>query len=153
MKSLTPQAWVGKDSYPGSNPAIFLEHHRAMTKRYAEQLRFQRGDRTADFMMFSAECWFSHSYDSRSVKPYPVVEAMRDAWSPVGLALETGRRRFFADEEIETAVFITNDDEQFRDFRGLTCVWLWLTKSQKKKLPPRMSERLKICRITPRFAN
>ncbi|MCA1594625.1 MAG: hypothetical protein LC754_18750 [Acidobacteria bacterium] len=38
----------------------------------------------------------------------------------MGLALETGRRRFYAGEEIETAVFITNDDEQFRDLRGLT---------------------------------
>jgi len=133
---LTPQAWVGKDSYPGSDPAIFLEHHRAMTKRYAEQLRFQRGDRTAGFMMFSAECWFSHSYDSRYVKPYPVYEAMRDAWSPVGLSLETGRRRFFAGEQFETAVFITNDDEQFRDFRGLTLRVAFVDEKTKKEIAP-----------------
>jgi len=131
---LTPQAWVGKDSYPGSDPAIFLEHHRAMTKRYAEQLRFQRGERTAGFMMFSAECWFAHSYDAQTVKPYPVYEAMRDAWSPVGLALETGRRRFFAGEEIETAVFITNDDEQFRDFRGLTLRVAFVDEKTKKEI-------------------
>jgi len=129
---LTPQAWVGKDAEPGSDPAIFLEHHRAMTKRYAEQLRFQRGDRTAGFMMFSAECWFAHSYNARTIKPYPVVDAMRDAWSPVGLALETGRRRFFAGDEIETGVFITNDDEQFRDFRGLTLRMAFVDEKTKK---------------------
>ncbi len=116
---VTPQAWVGQDAYPGSDPSVFLEHNRAVTKRWAEQLRFQRGESTAGFMLFSAECWFAHSYDARRVAPYPVFEAMREAWSPVGLALETGRRRFHAGEEIETAAFITNDDEQFRDLRGL----------------------------------
>lgn len=131
---LTPQAWVGQDSYPGSDPAIFLEHHRAMTKRYAEQLRFQRGDKTAGFMMFSAECWFMHSYDASTVKPYPVLQSMSEAWSPVGLALETGRRRFFAGEEIDTAVFITNDDEQFRDFRGLTLTAVFIDGETKKEI-------------------
>jgi len=117
---VTPQAWVGQDAYPGSDPAVFLEHNRAVTKRWAEQLRFQRDERTAGFMLFSAECWFAHSYDARRVAPYPIYGAMREAWSPVGLALETARRRFYAGEEIETAAFITNDDEQFRDLRGLT---------------------------------
>jgi beta-galactosidase len=117
---LTPQAWIGQLAYPGNNPAYFLEHDRAVTKRWAEQLRFQRENRTAGFMMFSAECWFAHSYDAKSLRPYPVYESMRDAWAPVGLALETGRRRFYSGEEIQTAVFITNDDEQFRDLEGLS---------------------------------
>ncbi|CAN5672844.1 beta-galactosidase [soil metagenome] len=117
---LTPQAWVGQDAYPGSDPAVFLEHNRAVTKRWAEQLRYQRGERTAGFMLFSAECWFAHSYDAGRADPYPVHGAMRAAWAPVGLALETGRRRFHAREEIDTAVFVTNDDEQFRDLRDLT---------------------------------
>ncbi|MBA2493451.1 MAG: hypothetical protein H0V31_01990 [Acidobacteria bacterium] len=131
---LTPQAWVGQYSYSGSDPAIFLEHNRAVTKRWAEQLRLQRGDKTAGFMLFSAECWFKHSYDAKSVSPYPVYEAMHDAWSPVGLALETGRRRFFAGEEIETAVFITNDDEQFRDFRRLTLRVAFVDEKTKKEV-------------------
>ncbi|HZM04129.1 MAG TPA: glycoside hydrolase family 2 TIM barrel-domain containing protein, partial [Candidatus Saccharimonadales bacterium] len=91
---LTPQAWIGPDSYPGSDPAVFLEHHRAVTKRWAEQLRFQRGTNTAGFMLFAAECWFSHSYDSQTLSPYPVYEAMAEADAPIGLAWETGRRRF-----------------------------------------------------------
>jgi len=116
---LTPQAWVGLDAYPGSDPAVFLEHHRAVTKRWAEQLRFQRGTNTAGFMLFAAECWFSHSYDPQTVAPYPVYEAMRQADAPVGLAWETGRRRFFDGEKMNTAVFISNDDDQFRDFHNL----------------------------------
>jgi hypothetical protein len=116
---LTPQAWIGQDAYPGKDPSIFLEHNRAVTKRWAEQLRFQRGDQTAGFLLFSTECWFAHSYDPGRATPYPVVEAMRYAWAPVGLALETGRRRFFEGEEIYTAVFVTNDDESFRDSTGL----------------------------------
>ena len=55
---VTPQAWVGNYSYPGSDPAIFLEHHRAVTKRWAERMRFERGTNTAGFMLFATECWF-----------------------------------------------------------------------------------------------
>ncbi len=131
---MTPQAWVGQDAYPGSDPAVFLEHNRAVTKRWAEQLRFQRGERTAGFMLFSAECWFAHSYDARRVAAYPVYQAMREAWSPVGLALETARRRFYAGEEIETAAFITNDDEQFRDRHGLTLRVVFVDEVTKKEI-------------------
>ncbi|MBA3513029.1 MAG: hypothetical protein H0T77_01460 [Pyrinomonadaceae bacterium] len=131
---VTPQAWVGQDAYPGSDPGVFLEHNRAVTKRWAEQLRLQRGDRTAGFMLFSAECWFAHSYDSHRAAPYPVYEAMRDAWSPVGLAWETARRRFYAGEEMDTAVFITNDDEQFRDLRGLTLRVAFVDERAKREI-------------------
>ncbi len=129
---ITPQAWVGKDALPGSDPAVFLEHDRAVTKRWAEQLRFQRGDKTAGFLMFSAETWFSHSYDTNNLSPYPVVGAMRDAWSPVGLALETGRRRYYSGETVDTAVFITNDDEQYRNFRGLNLSAVFVDEKTKK---------------------
>jgi hypothetical protein len=116
---LTPQAWIGQASYPGSDPAVFLEHHRAVTKRWAEQLRYERGTNTAGFMLFAAECWFSHSYDPARVAPYPVYEAIREAWAPIGVALETGRRRFYGGEQVDTAVYITNDDEAFRDQQNL----------------------------------
>jgi hypothetical protein len=116
---MTPQAWVGLDSYPGRDPAVFLEHHRAVTKRWAEQLRFQRGTNTAGFMLFAAECWFSHSYDPKTLAPYPVYNAMGQADAPVGLAWETGRRRFFSGEKLDTAIFISNDDDQFRDLHDL----------------------------------
>jgi len=115
----SPQAWVGVHSYPGSNPAIFLEHHRTVTKRWAEQLRFQRADKTAGFILFANECWFSHSFDAATVKPYPVVEAVKYAFAPIGLALETAQRRFYANDSIKTAIFVTNDDDKFRDFDNL----------------------------------
>lgn len=119
---LTPQAWVGRYAYPGNDPAYFLEHHRAVTKRWAEQLRFQRGERTAGFLLFANECWWRHSFDADTFSPYPVVEAMRDALAPIGLALETGRRRFTSGEALQSAVFITNDDEQGRDLeKGQIC--------------------------------
>jgi len=70
-------------------------------------------------MLFAAECWFSHSYDPQTLAPYPALKAMRQADAPVGLAWETGRRRFFGGEKVETAVFISNDDDQFRDFHNL----------------------------------
>jgi len=115
----SPQAWVGVHAYPGSNPAIFLEHNRAVTKRWAEQLRFQRADKTAGFILFANECWFSHSFDAEKVKPYPVVEAMKYAFAPIGLALETAQRRFYGGDSIKTAIFVTNDHEKFRDFDNL----------------------------------
>ncbi len=116
---LTPQAWVGQYAYPGSDPTAFLEHHRAVTKRWAERLRFERSNKTAGFMLFAAECWFAHSYDPKRISPYPVCEAVRQAWAPMGLALETSRRRFYEYEPVDTVVFVTNDDDNFRDYDDL----------------------------------
>src|SRR5213076_2803835 len=90
---LTPQAWVGNLAYPGNDPGPWLSEHAKVTKRWAEQLRFQRGT-TSGFSLFSAECWFHHSYDPASVKPYPTYAAMKEAFAPIGLAVESGRRRF-----------------------------------------------------------
>lgn len=131
---VTPQAWVGNYSYPGNDPKYFLEHHRAVTKRWAERLRFERGTNTAGFMLFAAECWFSHSYDAATLKPYPAVEAVREAFAPIGLALETGRRRFMSGEELETAVFISNDDESHRDLTDLKLEWMVVEKPNGKGL-------------------
>ena len=128
----SPQAWVGVNAYPGSDPAIFLEHQRAVTKRWAEQLRYQRADKTAGFILFSAECWFSHTFDAAKVQPYPVVEAMKYAFAPVGLALETAQRRFYAKDTIKTSVFVTNDDEQFRDFQNLSLEFSFVDQTGKQ---------------------
>jgi hypothetical protein len=116
---MTPQAWVGVYAYPGNDPKWFLEYNRAITKRWIEQLRFQREGKTAGFSMFSAECWFSHGYDAERVKAYPVLEAVKQAYAPVAAALETNRRRFYSGETVETGIFVTNDDEQGRDHKGL----------------------------------
>ena len=110
---LVPQAWVGVDGERDGDPAAFLEHHNIVTKRLAEQLRYQRGDLTSGFMLFSSECWFKNSYDSSRISPYPVYEGVKFAFAPVGLAIETSNRRFFAGETVNTAVFITNDDKDY----------------------------------------
>jgi hypothetical protein len=115
---MTPQAWVGVYAYPGNDPKWFLEYQRAITKRWIEQLRFQREGKTSGFSMFSAECWFSHGYDASRVKPYPVLDSVKQAYAPVVAALETNRRRFYANENVELGIFVTNDDEQGRDFEG-----------------------------------
>ncbi|MGI8965408.1 MAG: hypothetical protein ACR2H1_04885, partial [Limisphaerales bacterium] len=131
---LTPQAWIGNLAYRGNDPKWFLEHYRAVTKRWAERLRYERGDRTAGFMLFATECWFSHSYDAVTVKPYSVLEAVREAYLPVGLAMETGRRRFFQSEQIETAVFITNDDENQKDYSDLRIEINFIDRKSGKKI-------------------
>lgn len=108
---MVPQAWVGIDADPGGDPAAFLESHRAITKRMAEQLRFQRGDLTSGFMLFSSECWFANSYDPARIAPYPVYEAVKQAFAPIGLALQTPNRRFFSGQSFTTGIFVTNDDK------------------------------------------
>src|SRR5207244_10268423 len=98
-----------------------LNHHAAITKRWAEQLRYQRGTSTSGFAMFSAECWFRHSY-LPDATPYPVYQAMKEAFAPIGLALQTPRRRFWGGDNLDSNIFVTNDDEQARDFSNLTVV-------------------------------
>jgi len=126
---LTPQAWVGEAA--GSNPAVFLEHHRAVTQRLAEQLRFRYRAQTAGFLLFSTECWFANSYDPETLAPYPVYHAAADAWSPVGLGIETNRRRFFSGEKVTTAVYASNDDDSFRDHSSLS-LWVSFTDPEDK---------------------
>jgi hypothetical protein len=118
---VTPQAWVGVYAYPGNDPSVWLNEHAKVTKRWAEEMRYQRGKATSGFALFSAECWFQHSYLPEA-KAYPVVEAMRQAWMPVGLALETNQRRFWGGDAIATNVMVTNDNEQGTDLSGLTVV-------------------------------
>lgn len=119
---IVPQAWVGRHALPGRDPSVWLKEHAAVTKRWAEQLRFQRSGRTAGFMLFANECWYRHSFEADSVRPYPVHEAIRHAWAPIGLALKTPRRRFYGGRVLETSIFVTNDDEQFRVHQDLTLV-------------------------------
>src|SRR5688500_9628583 len=118
---VTPQAWVGVYAYPGNDPKIFLNEHAKGTKKWAEQLRYERADKTAGIWLFSSECWFRHSY-LPSAEPYPVLDAVKEAFEPIGLALETNQRRFWSGETIATNVFITNDDEQGRDLRDLRLI-------------------------------
>ena len=118
---LTPQAWVGNLAYPGNDPAPWLKEHAKVTKRWAEMLRWQRGTATAGFSMFSAECWFRHSYLPEAT-PYPTYEAVKQAFAPVGVALESAQRRFWGGDVIATNVMVTNDDVQARDLSGLTVV-------------------------------
>jgi hypothetical protein len=117
---LTPQAWIGHWAYPGNDPSYFLNHLAVLTKRWAEQLRYQRGDNTSGFALFSSECWYKHSYDAKTIQPYqPVYDAVKLAWGPIGVAIETPRRRFWSGDETSTTLHITNDDEQFRDLSNL----------------------------------
>ena len=124
---------MGNVSYPGNDSATFLEHHRAVTKRWAERLRFERGTNTAGFMLFATECWFSHSYDAATVKPYPVLDAVRDAYAPVGLALETGRRHFFTGR-VDTGVFISNDSDDYTDLPACELEVRLLDRATNKEL-------------------
>ena len=128
----SPQAWVGVNAYPGSDPGVFLEQQRAVTKRWAEQLRFQRGNKTAGFVLFANECWFQGSYGAKQVVAYPVVEAVKYAYAPVGLALDTAQRRFYGGDTIKTSVFVTNDDEQFRNFNNLQIEFSFVDASGKQ---------------------
>lgn len=117
---LTPQAWIGHWAYPGNDPSYFLNHIAVLTKRWAEQLRYQRGDNTSGFGLFSSECWYKHSYDAATIAPYkPIYEAVKLAWAPIGVAIETPRRRFYAGDETSTILHITNDDESGRDLSNL----------------------------------
>jgi hypothetical protein len=95
------------------------EHHAAVTKRWAEQLRYHARQRTRGFSLFSAECWYRHSFLPEAT-PYPVYDAVKQAFAPVGVALETTQRRFYAGDTIQTNLYVTNDDEQCRDFANLT---------------------------------
>jgi hypothetical protein len=54
------------------------------------------------------------------LKPYPVLDAVKQAFAPIGVAFETTQRRFYAGDEASFVLRVTNDDESFKDQSDLT---------------------------------
>lgn len=117
-----PQAWVGSHALYSDRPDEFLETHGVITKEYAERIRRERST-LSGWMIFSNTCWFKDVYDAETISPYPVYWAVRKAWQPVLVSLESSNRHFTAGQKFSSEVWVSNDDPDRPTLRNLSLVW------------------------------
>ena len=119
---VVPQAWVGDHALYSSRPDMFLETHAQITKEYAEKIRRQRSW-LSGWMIFANCCWFKNVYDADTIAPYPVYWAVKTAWQPVLVSLDSPDRHFTAGQTFSSEVFVVNDDPDRPKLSDLTLVW------------------------------
>lgn len=119
---VVPQVWVGDHALYSSPPGMFLDTHAQITKEYAEKIRRQRSS-LSGWMIFANCCWFKDVYDADTIAPYPVYWAVKRAWSPVLVSLDSPNRHFTAGQKFSSDVFVVNDDPDRPKLSDLTLVW------------------------------
>ncbi|MFG1707033.1 glycoside hydrolase family 2 protein [Nonomuraea sp. M3C6] len=104
------QPWVGAHA-ADADPAIFLDTHAMLNKELAEMLRRTRfeGRGTTGFLLFSTATWFKDFYSNPTIGKFPVNDAVRLAYQPVLVSLDSAARHFYAGEQFQTAVVLVND--------------------------------------------
>ena len=128
-----PQAWVGHYASPKcGSPNIFQRSIADINKETAEKIRRQRRY-WAGYMLFNNLCWYKNCYDSRTIEPYPVHNAVKFAYSPMLISLDSPQRHCYAGEEFMSRICIANDNTDIPVARSLT-VLCWVVDSQGQKV-------------------
>lgn len=116
------QSWVGDLGVHGQDKSYFQEHIRATGKLKAEKLRYSRSEiPTAGVMLFSNVTWIQHALSKPvdSWKPFPVYHGVKEAYQPVLVGLTTTQYVFYAGQQLNTNLFVVNDDTQATDHKNL----------------------------------
>ncbi|MEO6914579.1 MAG: glycoside hydrolase family 2 TIM barrel-domain containing protein [Chitinophagaceae bacterium] len=119
------QPWVGDLGVFGDDPSYYQEHIRAEAKMKSEKLRYSRKKLpTAGFLLFANVTWIQHalSKPANEWKPFPVYYAVKQAFQPVLVALQTTQRVFYTGEKINSTIYVVNDDSKFKDLNSLTVI-------------------------------
>lgn len=116
------QPWVGNLGVFGNDISYYQEHIRAEAKMKAEKLRYSRQKlSTAGFMLFCNATWIEHALSRPASQwdPFPVYNAVKQAFQPVLVAWQTPQRVFYAGDRIDPDIYVVNDDTNFSDLSGL----------------------------------
>lgn len=119
------QPWVGDiGTYAtGKDVAYFQGHILQEAKLKAEKLRYSRREiPTAGVMLFANVTWIQHAL-SKPVdqwRPFPVYYGVKEAYQPVLAALQSTQRNFYANDKVNTKVFVVNDNADFKDLKQIS---------------------------------
>ena len=119
VRSWHSQIWVGNDAYEHRNPIPYLKRQARIT---GEQLEAVRQTSVAGWLAFCSSTWYHNVQDAATISPYPVVESVCRALSPVLVGLNMPVRQFLAGARIEPEVFVVNDDLNAADLKKLSVV-------------------------------
>jgi len=118
----TSSALVGKYGYEYNDPYYFSKIEAFNTKELAEALR-RSNDKAAGELHFSLVTWFTNSYLTNKIKPFPVYYAMKNALQPVLISAELWGRHFYAGAPLSTRICIINDKEDGSVLPASTLQW------------------------------
>lgn len=122
FKHYVPQAWLGDWAYEDHDPQIGLQRHAFMTKELAEVIRRNGGD-AAGTLLFANLCWYQNVYDADRIRPYPVHDAVKRAFSPVLVSAELFGRHFYAGTTMTPEVTLVNNAEDGTDLVSAELGW------------------------------
>ena len=116
-------SWVGEIGVEGTNSSYFAEHVRAEAKLKSEKLRYQRSEQpTAGALLFANTTWVKNvlTLPPSQWQPFPVWNAVRQAFAPVLVAWGTSQTVFFGGDLLRTRLYVVNDDANFRNLKKLS---------------------------------
>ncbi len=127
----TSSALVGKYGYEYNDPYYFSKIEAFNTKELAEALR-RSNDKAAGELHFSLVTWFTNSYLTGKIKPFPVYYAMKNALQPVLVSAELWGRHFYAGAPLSTRICIVNDKEDGSVLSASTLKWQLVNNTGNK---------------------
>ncbi|MDI6780321.1 MAG: glycoside hydrolase family 2 TIM barrel-domain containing protein [Bacteroidota bacterium] len=110
------ERWLGKDY----TQEELVNHQSFLAQELVELFRRMRVDAIQPFVYLSNNDgptgnWFAGNI--KDLQPKPVLSALKNAFSPLGISLELWDRHFFTDEERQIRLYIFNDEPDFKECR------------------------------------
>jgi len=118
-----PQTWVGKWASEHHNPAYWLKRHALISKESCEAIRTGYRDSSAGIMIFALCTWFQNLYDVETIKPWPTLKAVAQAWEPVAVCAQLLGRHFYAGSSHTINAIIVNDSPVYETLNHITIDW------------------------------
>ncbi|NOX89024.1 MAG: hypothetical protein GXO77_08360 [Calditrichaeota bacterium] len=117
----TPLTQIVLERWLGANPSkdAILRHQSFLARELTELWRRLDLDAIMPFVYLSLRGgatgnWFFG--DLADLKPKPILKALKNAFSPLGVSVELWDRHFLTSEKREIAVYLFNDDQSDRQF-------------------------------------
>ena len=128
-KHQVPQAFIGDWAWEDRDPAYGLNRHAFMNKELAEVIR-RTAPGTSGFLLFANTCWFRNVWDSKTIEPYPVYNAVKTALQPVLVSAELFGRHFWAGTTIEPLISVVHHDNNRGKLDNLELTWKIIKKEK-----------------------
>ncbi|MBM4151984.1 MAG: hypothetical protein FJ220_00480, partial [Kiritimatiellaceae bacterium] len=120
---MNPQTLIGKWAYEHQNPKYWMEKHALISKESCEAIRTGYRDTSAGVMIFALCTWFQNLYDVNTIKPYPTLEAVAQAWEPVMVSAQLMGRNFYAGSSHTVKAIVVNDSPTYETLENIVVDW------------------------------
>ncbi|BDD05146.1 glycoside hydrolase family 2 protein [Aureibacter tunicatorum] len=117
-----PHAYIGDLSWEDRDPKYGLERHALLTKEFAETVR-RTSPESAGLNLFANLTWFKDVIYADKIQPYPVLDAVKMAYSPVLVSAELYARHYFSGTDFASRISINNDSHDGESIENAKLKW------------------------------